>query len=79
MGLLTRDFRAKINAPVRGIIGDPIPRAEMAARRSDPNAMMDFLRQQTYALAKDPVDLTRPGFECEAKHKGRSYGGGHIR
>jgi putative hemolysin len=79
MGLLIREFRAKINAPVRVIIGDPIARAEIDARKKDPNAMMDFLRQATYALSKDPIDLTRLGHEFEAKYKGRSNGSRHIR
>lgn len=79
MSLLIREFKARINAPVSVVIGEPIPQDEIDARRNDPNAMMDFLRQATYALAKDPVDLTRLGFEFEAKHKGRTYGSGHIR
>ena len=79
MGLLIREFRAKINAPVRVSIGQPIPAAEMTARQKDPNAMMDFLRQATYALAKDPIDSTRLGFEFEAKHRGQTNGSGHFR
>lgn len=79
MGLLLREFRTKINAPVRIVVGAPIPPQEIAARRADPNAMMDFLRQATYALSRDPVDGTKLGHEFEAKHKGRSNGSGHIR
>lgn len=70
MGLLIREFRAKINSPVRVVIGDPIPAHEIESRQKDPNGMMDFLRQATYALSKDPVDPTRLGFEFEAKYKG---------
>jgi putative hemolysin len=79
MGLLIREFRTKMNAPVRVIIGEPIARHEIDARKKDPNAMMDFLRQATYALSKDPVDTTRLGHEFEAKYKGRSNGSRHIR
>lgn len=79
MSLLIREFKAKINAPVPVVIGEPIPQADIAAHQNDPNGMMDFLRQATYALAQDPVDTTRLGFEFEDKHKGRSYGSGHIR
>lgn len=70
MGLLIREFRTKINSPVRVVIGDPIPAHEIESRQKDPNGMMDFLRQATYALSKDPVDPTRLGFEFEAKYKG---------
>lgn len=79
MGLLIREFRNKINAPVRVVIGEPIPRHEIDARKKDPNGMMDFLRQATYALSKDPVDPTRLGHEFEAKYKGRSNGSRDIR
>ncbi|MEL6570366.1 MAG: lysophospholipid acyltransferase family protein [Pseudomonadota bacterium] len=79
MSLLIREFKTKINAPVPVVIGKPIPQGEIAARQNDPNGMMDFLRQATYALAQDPVDTTRLGFEFEDKHKGRSNGSGHIR
>ena len=79
MGLLIREFRSKIDAPVRVVIGKPIPREEIVLRQADPNALMDFLRLETYNLAKDPVDATVLGHEFEEKHKGRSYGSGHIR
>ena len=78
MGLLIREFRAKINAPVRVVIGEPIPQLEIDARKKDPNRMMDFLRQATYALSQDPIDTNRLGHEFEAKHKGRSNGGRDI-
>jgi len=78
MGLLMREFRAKIKAPVRVAIGAPISPADIAARKTDPNAMMDFLRRATYALAQDSVDRNRPGYEFEAKYKGRTHGSRHI-
>ena len=79
MGLLIREFRAKINAPVRVVIGKPIPPAALMAHAGDANAMMDFLRQATYALATDPVDPTRLGHEFEVKYKGRADGGRNFR
>ena len=79
MGLLIREFRTKINAPVRVVIGEPIPAREIESRKKDPTQMMDFLRQATYALSQDPVDPTRLGFEFEAKHKGQTNGSRHIR
>ncbi|WP_085847576.1 lysophospholipid acyltransferase family protein [Pacificibacter marinus] len=69
MGLLIREFRSKINAPVRVVIGDPIPEADLAPYRRDPKKMMDFLRARTYALSPTPLDDLGLGYEFEDKHK----------
>ncbi|MFQ6548940.1 lysophospholipid acyltransferase family protein [Aestuariibius sp. 2305UL40-4] len=69
MSLLIREFRARVNTPVRVVVGTPIPQAEIAARKSDPKELMDFLRQTTYALSPKPVRADRLGFEFEEKHK----------
>jgi len=79
MGLLIREFRTKINSPVRVAIGAPIAPDEIAARQKDPNALMDFLRQATYALSQDPFDSTRLGHEFEARYKGRHNGSRNLR
>ncbi|MBF9033574.1 acyltransferase [Rhodobacterales bacterium HKCCE2091] len=74
MGLLIKEFKARVNTPVRVVIGEPIPREEIDARRADARAMMDFLRERTYALSPRPLDARQIGFEFEEKH-----GGGHHR
>jgi putative hemolysin len=71
MGLLIREFKARINKPVRVVIGAPIPTATLAALKKDPTACMDFLRKATYDLSIDPIDPNLLGHEFEAKHKVR--------
>lgn len=69
MGLLIREFRAKINAPVRVVIGAPIAPQELAPYQRDPKKMMDFLRARTYALSPHPLDERALGYEFEDRHK----------
>lgn len=69
MALLIKEFRDRIDAPVRISIGRPIPREDLDARRSDPKAMMDFLRQTTYDLSPKPVSAFSYGFEFEEKYR----------
>ena len=68
--LLIREFRARVNTPVRIVVGDPIPPAEIAARANDAKAMMDFLRKQTYDLSPTPLPAGY-GFEFEQKHRAK--------
>ena len=68
LALLIKDFRRRTDEPVDLVIGDPIPPDELAAYRSDPKGMMDFLRAQTYALSPTPL-APAYGFEFEDKHK----------
>ena len=46
----------RIDRPVRVVIGQPIPQAEMQNRSDDARALMDFLRKSTYELS--PKSLT---------------------
>ena len=69
MALLIKEFRRRVDEPVRVVIGEPIPADEIASRRSDAIAMMDFLRAQTYALSPTPLRSLDYGFEFEEKHK----------
>lgn len=71
MGLLIKEFRKRVDTPVRVAIGTPIPPAEIAARARDPRAMMDFLRRATYELSPVPLSSYDYGFEFEEKHKAR--------
>ncbi|KQB97817.1 acyltransferase [Loktanella sp. 1ANDIMAR09] len=78
-GMFIREFKAKINKPVRVVIGEPIPQATLERFKKDPKGCMDFLRKATYELSTSPVDPTHLGHEFEAKYKVRSNGSGHIR
>ena len=69
MGLLIKEFRSKINAPVRVVIGKPIPREDLAPFGSDTRAMMDFLRERTYSLSPRPIDAKLVGFEFDERQK----------
>ncbi|MEM9319531.1 MAG: lysophospholipid acyltransferase family protein [Pseudomonadota bacterium] len=68
MGLLIKEFRSRVNTPVRIAVGEPIPRGEIDAFKTDARAMMDFLRERTYALSPKPVDASQIGFEFEDKN-----------
>lgn len=71
LGLLIKEFRARVDAPVRLVIGAPVDPAEIAARRGDPAALMEFLRRVTYDLSPDPHRTYDLGYEFEAKYKSR--------
>lgn len=77
-GMFIREFRAKINKPVRVVIGQPIPQDTLAQFKKDPKACMDFLRKATYELSLSPMDPSSLGHEFEEKYKAR-HGSGHIR
>ena len=69
MGLLIKEFKRRVDEPVQLAVGQPIDRARLDGYRSDTRAMMDFLRDQTYALSPTPLKSTGYGFEFEDKHK----------
>ncbi|QXT41432.1 lysophospholipid acyltransferase family protein [Gymnodinialimonas ceratoperidinii] len=69
MGLLIKEFRARVNSTVDIAIGDPIPRAALNERAGDATALMAYLRETTYALSPRPLDPTAQGFEFEAHHR----------
>ncbi|WP_373635402.1 lysophospholipid acyltransferase family protein [Yoonia sp. SS1-5] len=77
-GMFIREFRARINKPVRVVVGAPIPAEQLAAFKKDPKGCMDFLRKATYELSPSPMDTSRLGHEFEDKYKVRN-GGRHIR
>ena len=69
MALLIKEFRSRVDEPVRVVIGEPIPRARLDALRGDTKAMMDFLRRETYALSPEPLKSLDYGFEFEERYK----------
>lgn len=72
LALLIREFKVRLRDPVRLVIGQPLPRAEIEARRGDGKAMMDFLRRSTYDLSPEPLPSCDYGFEFEEKYRTRS-------
>ncbi|MCV2870487.1 lysophospholipid acyltransferase family protein [Defluviimonas sp. WL0002] len=69
MGLLIREFRQRIDRPVRIAVGKPIDPQELRARRGDGKAMMDFLRKATYELSPRPLPSIGYGYEFEEKYR----------
>jgi putative hemolysin len=69
MGLLIKEFRARIDTPVRVVVGEPIPRDTLDTMRGDARAMMAFLRETTYSLSPTPLDPSARGFEFEEQHR----------
>ena len=70
MGLLIREFRERVDTPVKVVVGEPIARAQLDPLAKDSKAMMEFLRKSTYALAPGPVKRFDLGYEFEARHRG---------
>ena len=69
LALLIKEFRSRIDEPVRIVVGEPVNPAEIAARRADPKALMDFLRRATYDLSERPLKSYDYGYEFEAKYR----------
>ncbi len=69
MGLLIKEFKRRVDEPVQLAVGEPIDRTALDVHRTDTRAMMDFLRDQTYALSPTPLKSKAYGFEFEDKHK----------
>ena len=68
MALLISEFKARVGARAPVAIGQPIAPEAIAARSKDPRAMMDWLREETYALSPVPVPPGVLGHEFEAHH-----------
>jgi putative hemolysin len=71
LGLLIKEFRARVDAPVRIAIGDPIPPSALAHLHGDPAAMMAHLRAATYALSPALPQGAPLGYEFEDHHRDR--------
>ena len=78
LALFIKEFKRRVDEPVNLVVGEPIGPKELAPYRSDQKAMMDFLRDRTYALSPTPLD-PQYGFEFEDKHRrARGHGGRNI-
>jgi putative hemolysin len=71
MGLLIKEFRKRVDTPVRIVIGAPIPAHEIDSRKKDARELMDFLRKATYELSPTPYASYDYGFEFEVRHRVR--------
>lgn len=71
LGLLIKEFRARVDEPVRIAIGEPITPSTLGHLKSDPCAVMEFLRRATYKLSPDPQQPYDLGYEFEAKYRSR--------
>ncbi len=71
LALLLKEFKSRIDEPVRVVIGNPVPATAIAALKSDPTALMEDLRRRTYALSPRPLKSYALGYEFEAKYKSR--------
>ncbi len=71
MGLLIKEFRKRVDTPVRIVIGEPIPAHEIDTRKKDARELMDFLRKATYELSPTPFTSYDYGFEFEERHRVR--------
>jgi len=69
LALLIKEFRARVDEPVRVVVGEPINAGKLAALRTDPKGMMDFLRRETYALSPSPLRSLDYGYEFEEKYR----------
>lgn len=69
MALLVREFKARVDRPVRLVIGKPLPAAALRPFKGDARAIMDHLRIVTYGLAVRPLDPRSLGHEFEARHR----------
>jgi putative hemolysin len=79
MGLLIKEFRARLNSPVDVVVGQPIPRAALDGYAGDARAMMNFLRETTYGLSPRPLDPAARGFEFEQRHRSAEENEGRKR
>lgn len=69
LGLLIKEFKKRVDAPVRVVVGRPIGRDVLDPLARDTKAMMDFLRRSTYELSPKPLRTDEYGFEFEEKHR----------
>lgn len=65
LALLVNEFKIRVGAPVRVVIGKPLDPAVIAALAGDARAMMDYLRAETYRLSPVPISDLSYGFEFE--------------
>ncbi|MEM9968621.1 MAG: lysophospholipid acyltransferase family protein [Pseudomonadota bacterium] len=65
MGLMMREFRSRLDTPVRVAIGHPVDPEGLAARAGNSKAIMAFLRKATYEMSAKPDCFSQIGFDFE--------------
>lgn len=69
MGLLLKEFKKRVDTPVKVVIGEPIGRDILDPLAKDSRKMMDFLRKATYELSPTPLKSYDYGFDFEERHR----------
>ncbi|WP_164658889.1 lysophospholipid acyltransferase family protein [Tropicibacter sp. Alg240-R139] len=69
MGLLIKEFKKRVDTPVKVVVGEPIGRDILDPMAKDGRAMMDFLRKATYELSPKPLKSYDHGYEFEERHR----------
>ena len=69
MGLLIKEFKKRVDTPVKVVVGEPIGRDILDPMAKDSRAMMDFLRKATYELSPRPLKSYDYGYEFEERHR----------
>lgn len=69
MGLLIKEFKKRVDTPVKVAIGEPIGRDVLDPLGKDTRKMMDFLRKATYELSPQPLKSYDYGYEFEERHR----------
>ncbi len=69
MGLLIKEFKKRVDTPVKVVIGEPIGRDVLDPLSKDARKMMDFLRKATYELSPKPLKSYDYGYEFEERHR----------
>ncbi len=69
LALLIREFRRRVDKPVRLAIGQPLAPERLAGFGANGKEMMDFLRAATYELSPKPLNPYQLGHEFEAHHR----------
>lgn len=72
LALLIKEFGARTGGDIGATIGAALPRSEVARRAADPARLMDYLRDETYALAPVAPPSLDYGFEFEPSYADRS-------
>lgn len=65
LGLLIKEFGARVDTGVRVVIGEPLGRDDLAPCAKDAKRLMEFLRHKTYELSPGGIDPDHIGFDFE--------------
>lgn len=67
LGLLIKEFGARVDTSVGVVIGKPILHRNLAPRAKDAKSLMEFLRHKTYELSPGAIDPDHIGFDFETR------------